>query len=234
MSRHPHQQVFSSGGWWDFVQQDDGRWLRTYEDTPDYWEVKVDDLHNFSPSDEDRGRCEKCGLVALDPDLAHAHHKIRDRWGKLALPATRSSAIADTMHAVRQAEDRAAEAPTAPVYNPREQDVVLETFVAMMRAATKDGGRKRAAGEKPPWYTDTHEKQVFSHLAKWKKGEMRDPDSGAHPLVHLAWRALAIAYQETYGKVEPTQCESCGKLVVGTDFVLHSRNGVVSYSHVSC
>jgi len=30
-----------------------------------------------------------------------------------------------------------------------------------------------------------------------------DPDSRAHPLVHLAWRALAIAYQETEGRVDP-------------------------------
>jgi hypothetical protein len=49
----------------------------------------------------------------------------------------------------------------------------------------------------------SHEPAVFSHLNKWKHGEWQDPDSGAHPLVHLAWRALAIAYQETYGRRDP-------------------------------
>lgn len=39
---------------------------------------------------------------------------------------------------------------------------------------------------------------MFSHLSHWKHGELVDPDSLAHPLVHLAWRALAIAWQETH------------------------------------
>ncbi len=85
-----------------------------------------------------------------------------------------------------------------------EQETVLATFQEMLRAATKDGGRKRAAGEKQPWWRDeTHEPAIFSHLSKWKHGERTDKDSGAHPLVHLAWRALAIAYQEANGKVDP-------------------------------
>lgn len=87
---------------------------------------------------------------------------------------------------------------------PTEQDKVIEVFSAMLRDATRDGGRKRAAGIKPPWWRDpAHEPAVFSHLSKWKHGEQRDGDSGAHPLVHLAWRALAIAYQETRGLVDP-------------------------------
>lgn len=87
---------------------------------------------------------------------------------------------------------------------PTEQDKVIEVFSAMLRDATRDGGRKRAAGIKPPWWRDpAHEPAVFSHLSKWKHGEQRDGDSGAHPLVHLAWRALAIAYQETRGMVDP-------------------------------
>ena len=90
-----------------------------------------------------------------------------------------------------------------PAYDPTEQEVVLETFGAMLWAATKDGGKKRAAGIKPPWWRDqAHEAAIFSHLNKWKHGETRDPDSGSHPLVHLAWRALAIAYQEIYGRVD--------------------------------
>ena len=89
-------------------------------------------------------------------------------------------------------------------YDATEQDVVVKVFAAMLWAATKDGGVKRAAGAKPPWWRDdTHEAALFSHLAKWENGHLIDPDSGAHPLVHLAWRALAIAYQETQGKVDP-------------------------------
>ena len=81
---------------------------------------------------------------------------------------------------------------------------MLETFKAMLSLATGDGSRKRQAGEKPPWWRDeTHEAAMFSHLNKWKHGEKRDKDSYAHPLVHLAWRALAIAYQETHGQVDP-------------------------------
>lgn len=90
------------------------------------------------------------------------------------------------------------------VFVPTEQDVVLRQFSRMLRKATADGGRKRQAGLKPPWWEDpSHEAAIFSHLSKWKKGERFDPDSGAHPLVHLAWRALAIAYQETYEKAVP-------------------------------
>lgn len=95
--------------------------------------------------------------------------------------------------------------PDDPNYDPIEQDVIYETFSAMLRSATKDGGRKRKAGLKPPWWRDPqHEAAIFSHLDKWKHGVLVDPDSGAHPLIHLAWRALAIAYQETHGQVDPT------------------------------
>lgn len=89
-------------------------------------------------------------------------------------------------------------------YDASEQDVLLQTFLDMLRAVTKDGGRKRAKGEKPPWWRDSaHEAAIFSHLNKWKHGEREDKDSGTHPLVHMAWRALAIAYQEMYGQVDP-------------------------------
>lgn len=93
-----------------------------------------------------------------------------------------------------------------PEYDATEQQVVIETFRQMLWDATKDGGKKRAAGTKPPWWCDeTHEAAIFSHLNKWKHGERKDKDSGAHPLVHLAWRALAIAYQETHGTVDPAE-----------------------------
>lgn len=90
-------------------------------------------------------------------------------------------------------------------YDPTEQDVLAKVFADMLKSATGDGGVKRARGEKPPWWHDpAHEAAIFSHLNKWKHGEKVDKDSGVHPLVHLAWRALAIAYQETYGQEDPS------------------------------
>lgn len=89
-----------------------------------------------------------------------------------------------------------------------ERKMVLNTFSRMLAGATGDGSKKRQRGEKPPWYVDEkHEAAIWSHMDKWKHGERKDADSGAHPLVHLAWRALAIAYQETYGKFDPSQGE---------------------------
>lgn len=85
-----------------------------------------------------------------------------------------------------------------------ERITVLKTFQFMLSKVTGDGSKKRQAGRKPPWWIDvSHEAAIFSHLNKWKHGEQKDAESGAHPLVHLAWRALALAYQETYGHVDP-------------------------------
>lgn len=84
-----------------------------------------------------------------------------------------------------------------PKYDPSEQDELLDIFREMLAVVTKDGGKKRSVNEKPSWKIDgSHEAAIFSHLSKWKHGEIEDKDSGAHPLVHLAWRALAIAWQE--------------------------------------
>lgn len=78
-----------------------------------------------------------------------------------------------------------------------EQQELLQYYLEMLSSVSKDGGRKRASGAKPSWKIDrSHEAAIFSHLNKWKHGEQQDPDSGVHPLVHLAWRALAIAWQE--------------------------------------
>lgn len=78
-----------------------------------------------------------------------------------------------------------------------ERSDLLYRFTQELAKASGDGSKKRAAGTKPPWYEDpSHEAAIFSHLNKWKHGETIDPDSGTHPLVHLAWRALAIACQE--------------------------------------
>lgn len=80
-----------------------------------------------------------------------------------------------------------------------EQAEILREFGAMLAGTSRDGGRKRAAGLKPSWKVDaSHLPAVFSHLNKWFHGERVDPESGQHPLVHLAWRALAIAWQETH------------------------------------
>lgn len=83
-------------------------------------------------------------------------------------------------------------------YWARERQDVLDRFAEELSHATGDGSKKRQAGEKPPWYEDdSHEGAIFSHLTKWKRGEKVDPDSGAHPLVHAAWRCLAIACSES-------------------------------------
>lgn len=83
-------------------------------------------------------------------------------------------------------------------YDPREQDELLGIFREMLKAPTGDGGAKRLAGSKPSWKVDpSHRKAIFSHLGKWVAGELIDKDSGAHPLVHVAWRCLAQAWQET-------------------------------------
>lgn len=80
----------------------------------------------------------------------------------------------------------------------KEREDVLARFTEELHKATGDGSVKRQAGEKPPWYNDpSHEGAIFSHLTKWKRGETEDKDSGAHPLVHAAWRCLAIACQES-------------------------------------
>lgn len=79
-----------------------------------------------------------------------------------------------------------------------EREDVLGRFRDELAKATGDGSAKRQACTKPPWYVDTsHEAAIFSHLAKWKRGELVDDGSGAHPLVHAAWRCLAIACRET-------------------------------------
>lgn len=82
-----------------------------------------------------------------------------------------------------------------------ERADVLSRFTDELAKATGDGSKKRQAGTKPPWYEDdSHEAAIFSHVTKWKRGELIDADSGAHPLVHAAWRCLAIACRESGNK----------------------------------
>lgn len=84
---------------------------------------------------------------------------------------------------------------------------VLARFYEELKGPTGDGQGKRKNG-KPPWYIDPdHHRAMFSHYHKWLKGELVDEDSGKHPLVHMAWRALAIACQET-GNVPKCTCEN--------------------------
>lgn len=78
-----------------------------------------------------------------------------------------------------------------------EQNEVIGTFVTLLEGPTGDGGAKRGAGLKPSWKIDqSHEGAFERHVARWREGELHDKDSGSHPLVHAAWRLLAIAYQE--------------------------------------
>ena len=85
-------------------------------------------------------------------------------------------------------------------YDSQEQKVVLEVFLGLLAEVTKDGGQKRARGEKPPWYKDgSHWPALWRHLDAWQNDEGLDPDSKVSTLVHLAWRCLAIAWIETQG-----------------------------------
>jgi hypothetical protein len=78
---------------------------------------------------------------------------------------------------------------------------IIDEFTNLLLGPTGDGQVKRGRG-KPFWKVDPgHADAMLRHLHRWDRGEKTDPDSGSHPLVHVAWRALAIAYQETQGDV---------------------------------
>ncbi len=79
-----------------------------------------------------------------------------------------------------------------------EQAEIMAEFTDLLNQASQDGGRKRARGEKVDWRVDPgHTQAMYRHLQRWEDGQEADLDSGTHPLVHLAWRALAVAWQET-------------------------------------
>ena len=79
-----------------------------------------------------------------------------------------------------------------------EQGDVLYRFMEELRKPTGDGKRKRDKGLKPPWYEDdSHHAAAMRHYARWLSGDAIDQDSGAHHLVHSAWRLLVIALKET-------------------------------------
>lgn len=83
-------------------------------------------------------------------------------------------------------------------YDSAEQEAIQQAFRQMLWPVIADGGRKRQAGTKPHWTVDPgHVAALQRHLARWDRGERVDADSGAHPLVHAAFRCLAIAFQES-------------------------------------
>lgn len=91
-----------------------------------------------------------------------------------------------------------------------EVEDLLERFIEGLRAVSGDGSKKRQAGTKPPWYEDDdHERGLFSHITKWKAGELVDSDSGRHPLWHTAWRAAAIACREEGNVPKPEPKRRC-------------------------
>ena len=74
---------------------------------------------------------------------------------------------------------------------------MIEAFAAMLRLPTADGGRKRMAAQKQPWTVDSdHRDAMYRHLKRWETGETYDEDSGGNALIHVAWRALALAWQQ--------------------------------------
>lgn len=77
---------------------------------------------------------------------------------------------------------------------------IAREFAGLLRAGTADGANKRRAGSKPSWKVDPeHPVKLGNHLRRWEAGDLVDADSGAHPLIHAAWRCLAIAWQDTHG-----------------------------------
>lgn len=78
-----------------------------------------------------------------------------------------------------------------------ETDHILEVFGIMLAGPTGDGKNKRDAGLKEHWTTDsTHLRKGLGHVEHYIGGVDSDADSGSHPLVHAAWRLLAVAYQD--------------------------------------
>ena len=83
------------------------------------------------------------------------------------------------------------------VSQPDEGSQILTEFAKLLALPVSDGQRKRAKGTKPSWKVDQdHEPALWRHLGRWKAGELVDPDSGAHPLTHAAFRCLALAWQD--------------------------------------
>ena len=79
-----------------------------------------------------------------------------------------------------------------------EQEDLLRRFHDGLAKCSGDGFTKRMKRTKPPWFEDPdHEAAFWRHYHRWLDDELVDVDSGAHPLIHCAWRLLAIACKET-------------------------------------
>lgn len=79
-----------------------------------------------------------------------------------------------------------------------EASEILSEFAKLLAGPTNDGQEKRRHG-KPLWKVDSsHLDAMHRHLHRYDMGERVDEHSGSHPLVHVAWRALAVAWQETH------------------------------------
>ena len=76
--------------------------------------------------------------------------------------------------------------------NEEQFDLILR-FVDVLIGPTLDGGQKRAAGQKDPWY----EESLYSHWAAGMrhaaKATQIDSDSGKPHAAHAAWRFAAVA-----------------------------------------
>lgn len=109
-------------------------------------------------------------------------------------------------------DDGEADLPTIRDY----PNLRARAFAEMLEMVSKDGDGKRRTGTIPsPWWRDDrHFWKIFNHIARYLRGEKADPDSGAHPMAHVAWRALCVAYQETQGKVNPAYLVEHEGLVV--------------------
>ena len=84
-------------------------------------------------------------------------------------------------------------------YDPTEQDEIIEMFTDLLRLPTQDGGKKRRAKVKVNWKVDPgHLPGLFSHLDEYFHGRLVDKDSKTHPMVHAAWRCLALALQDIH------------------------------------
>lgn len=80
-----------------------------------------------------------------------------------------------------------------------EADEILAEFARLLRPVLADGATKRRPHAWQTAASDRHQLAFFRHYMRWINGERADADSGAHPLVHVAFRALAIAWQEMRG-----------------------------------
>ena len=108
-----------------------------------------------------------------------------------------------------------------------ETDEILRIFGEMLAAPTGDGKGKRDAGLKAHWTVDTtHKDAMLRHLGRWWNGEKVDADSGAHPLIHLAWRALAVAWQEQHAGEIPGQAQFWREV---QDRTIRPQGGFISH-----